>query len=295
MTPDIRRSSSALRATVAKWKTAGETVAIVPTMGALHQGHLSLVEAARKKCDRVIVTIFVNPKQFNNPDDLESYPRTEEADALKLAPYNCDLVYVPDGVQMYPEGFATTVSVKGLTDCLCGKHRPGHFDGVSTVVAKLFLQTQADYAFFGEKDFQQLQVVRAMARDLDIPISVVGCPTIREKDGLALSSRNLYLSEKARKSATTLNRAMKAIVAGLAKGRPFAVLHKIASVQLETAGFETIEYLELRAMEDLALLDEPSKSARLFAAAYLDGVRLIDNLEVPVMDPSTLAASSAAM
>ncbi len=283
MIPDIQRSRSTLRAIVAKWKIAGETVAIVPTMGALHQGHLSLVEAAHKKCDRVIVTIFVNPKQFNNPDDLENYPRTEEVDAQKLAPYNCDLVYVPDGAQMYPKEFATTVSVKGLTDCLCGKHRPGHFDGVSTVVAKLFLQTQADYAFFGEKDFQQLQVVRAMARDLDIPISVVGCPTIREKDGLAMSSRNLHLSEKARKSATTLNCAMKAIVAGLAKGRPFAALHKVASVQLKTAGFETIEYLELRAMEDLALLDQPSKPARLFAAAYLDGVRLIDNLEVPVI------------
>lgn len=283
MTPDIQRSRSTLRAIVAKWKIAGETVAIVPTMGALHQGHLSLVEAARKKCDRVIVTIFVNPKQFNNPDDLENYPRTEEADALKLAPYNCDLVYVPVGAQMYPKEFATTVSVKGLTDCLCGKHRPGHFDGVSTVVAKLFLQTQADYAFFGEKDFQQLQVVRAMARDLDIPISVVGCPTIREKDGLAMSSRNLHLSEKARKSATTLNRAMKEIVAGLAKGRPFAILHKVASVQLKTAGFETIEYLELRAMENLALLDQPNKPARLFAAVYLDGVRLIDNLEVPVI------------
>lgn len=280
MIPVILRTRSELRMTVAKWKAAGETVAIVPTMGALHQGHLSLVEAARKKCDRVIVTIFVNPKQFNNPEDLKNYPRTEEADAQKLAPYNCDLVYVPDGTQMYPEGFSTTISVEGLTDCLCGAHRPGHFDGVSTVVAKLFLQTQADFAFFGEKDFQQLQVVRTMARDLDIPISVIGCPTIREPDGLAMSSRNLLLPEKARKIAPVLSREMKAIVAGLAQGQVFEDLHRVAVAHLEAAGFTTVEYLEVRATEDLVSLDQPSKPARLFAAAHLDGVRLIDNLEI---------------
>lgn len=184
---------------------------------------------------------------------------------------------------MYPEGFATTISVAGLTDCLCGKHRPGHFDGVSTVVAKLFLQTQADFAFFGEKDFQQLQVVRVMARDLDIPISVIGCPTIREADGLAMSSRNLLLSEKARASASVLNREMKVIVAGLAQGQGFEGLQRVAFEKLKIAGFETVEYLELRANDDLTLLDQPSKPARLFAAAHLEGVRLIDNLAVPTL------------
>lgn len=283
MIPDILRTRSALRDVVARWKAAGETVAIVPTMGALHQGHLSLVEAARAQCDRVIVTIFINPKQFNNPADLENYPRTEKADAQKLAPYNCDLVYVPDGAQMYPEGFASTVLVEGITDCLCGSHRPGHFDGVSTVVAKLFLQTQADFAFFGEKDFQQLQVVRTMARDLDIPISVIGCPTIREADGLAMSSRNLLLSKEARKIAPSLGREMKTLIDGLAQGQPFKELHKIACSNLEMAGFETVEYLELRASDDLSLLEHPSKQARLFAAAHLEGVRLIDNLAVPVL------------
>ena len=280
MIPVILRTRSELRTTVAKWKAARETVAVVPTMGALHQGHLSLVEAARKKCDRVIVTIFVNPKQFNNPEDLKNYPRTEEADALKLVPYNCDLVYVPDGAQMYPDGFATTISVAGLTDCLCGAHRPGHFDGVSTVVAKLFLQTQADFAFFGEKDFQQLQVVRAMARDLDIPISVIGCETVREPGGLAMSSRNLLLSDKARSNASALNREMKVFVAGLAQGQVFEDLHRVAVARLEAAGFTTVEYFELRATEGLALLDKPSEPARLFVAAQLDGVRLIDNLAV---------------
>ncbi len=281
MIPDIVRTRSAIRTIVAKWKAAGETVAIVPTMGALHQGHLSLVKAAREQCDRVIVTIFINPKQFNNPEDLENYPRTEKADAQKLAPYNCDLVYVPDGAQMYPEGFASTVLVEGITDCLCGSHRPGHFDGVSTVVAKLFLQTQADFAFFGEKDFQQLQVVRTMARDLDIPISVIGCPTIRESDGLVMSSRNLLLSETARKIAPALGREMQAVIKGLAQGKPFQKLQKMAISNLEVAGFNAVEYLELRASNDLSLLDTPSQEGRLFAAARLEGVRLIDNLAVP--------------
>lgn len=280
MSPLILRTLDELRATVARWKAAGETVAVVPTMGALHPGHLSLVEAAHVQCDRVIVTIFVNPKQFNNHDDLENYPRTEESDAQKLAPYRCDLIYVPNGAQMYPDGFATTVSVQGLTNCLCGSHRAGHFDGVSTVVAKLFLQTQADFAFFGEKDFQQLQVVRRMVHDLNIPITVIGCITVRELDGLAMSSRNLHLSDQARKIAPILNKVMRGIVDGLNKGQTFSRLHAIALSSLDSAGFGTVEYLELRASGNLSLLDRPNQPARLFAAVQLDGVRLIDNLPV---------------
>ena len=209
MIAPIERSLAGLRQQTALWRKADETIGVVPTMGALHQGHLSLARAAREKCDRVIVTIFVNPKQFNDPDDLKNYPRTENEDARKLESIGVDLIYVPEPDQIYPDGFATTVSVSGLTDMLCGESRPGHFDGVATVVSKLFAQTAADFAFFGEKDYQQLQIVRRMARDLDIPIEVIGCPTIREEDGLAMSSRNLLLSDRSRVYAPVLAEVME--------------------------------------------------------------------------------------
>lgn len=280
--PEIIRSLDELRTRVSSWKTAGETVGVVPTMGALHQGHLSLARAARAACDHVIVTIFVNPKQFNNPDDLANYPRTENDDALKLAPIGVDLIYVPDGAQIYPEGFATNVSVAGLTDVMEGAHRPGHFDGVATVVAKLFLQTSADQAFFGEKDFQQLKIVTRMARDLDIQTRVVGCPTIREESGLAMSSRNLLLSDRSFVKAATLSEVMEEIAEGLARGESFADLSATGLSRLTAAGFGDVEYLELRASEDFAILDTPSRPSRLFAAVWLAGVRLIDNIGIPV-------------
>ena len=188
MSVPIVRTVAELRATVAEWRCEGASVAVVPTMGALHAGHFSLVRAALEKADRVIVTLFVNPKQFNSATDLAAYPRTEEADAAKLAPLGAHLLYAPDAAEMYPDGFATTVTVSGGSEGLCGAFRPGHFDGVATVVAKLFMQTGANLALFGEKDFQQLHIVRRMARDLDIPIGIVPCPTVREPDGLALSS-----------------------------------------------------------------------------------------------------------
>ena len=236
--------------------------------------------AAKEACDRVIVTIFVNPRQFNNPEDLANYPRTEEEDARKLARFAVDALWVPDGEQMYPARFATTVSVEGLTDVMEGAHRPGHFDGVATVVTKLFTQTSATDAFFGEKDFQQLLVVRRMAADLDLPVTVHGCPTIRDIDGLALSSRNLLLSDRARAIAPRLHEEMEAIAAGLAAGRPFASLRAAAVERLEKAGFTQVEYLSIHAQDDLALLDAPTRPARLFAAARLAGVRLIDNIAV---------------
>ena len=282
MTAPILRTLSELRTETAKWRAAGERIGVVPTMGALHDGHLSLVDAAKKECDRVIVTIFVNPMQFNNPDDLENYPRTEHEDARKLERFNIDVLYVPDGDQMYPDGFATTVTVSGLTDVLCGAHRPGHFDGVATVVAKLFLQTSASDAYFGEKDFQQLQIVRRMARDLDIPITVHGCTTIREIDGLAMSSRNLLLSDRARVKAPALNEEMERIAEEMAKGTPFSELQDQAIKRIENAGFTKVEYLEVRANDNLELLDVPTRPARLLAAAWLAGVRLIDN--IPVRD-----------
>ena len=280
MTPQIIRTLVELRSKVAGWKAAGESVAVVPTMGALHQGHLSLVRAGKEACDRVIVTIFINPKQFNNPDDYKNYPRTEEEDARKLISLKADVVYVPDGAQMYPDGFATTVSVEGITQGLCGAHRTGHFDGVATIVTKLFTQTQADKAFFGEKDYQQLQVVTRLARDLDLPIEVVGCPTIREEDGLAMSSRNLMLSDRARTWAPELHRAMEEMSEGLRAGGNLEALRAVAVKRIERAGFTQVEYLDLRSADRLELMTTPDRPARLLAAAWLAGVRLIDNIAV---------------
>ena len=280
MIPPILRTLSDLRATTAVWKAAGETIGVVPTMGALHDGHLSLVAAAKSTCDRVITTIFVNPKQFNNSDDLKAYPRTEDDDARKLARFDIDLLYVPDPDQIYPERFSTTVSVAGLTDVMDGVYRPGHFDGVATVVTKLFLQTIATDAFFGEKDFQQLQIVRRLAVDLDIPVTVHGCPTIREIDGLAMSSRNLLLSDRARVSAPLLNEEMEKIAEGIDQGQSFDILQQAAIKRLQNAGFTSVEYLEIRAKDDLSLLDAPTRPARLFASAWLAGVRLIDNIAI---------------
>ena len=280
MIAPIERSLTGLRTQTAIWRKAGETIGVVPTMGALHQGHLSLARAAREGCDRVIVTIFVNPKQFNNPDDLKNYPRTEHEDAKKLESIGVDLIYNPDGDQIYPDGFATNVSVGGLTDMLCGAHRPGHFDGVATVVSKLFLQTSADKAFFGEKDYQQLQIVRRMAMDLNIPIEVVGCPTIREMDGLAMSSRNLLISDRARVKAPVLAEVMNEMQEALVSGASMSDLLEDAKAKIVNAGFNEVEYLDLRDGNDLSLLDRPVEGARLFAAAWLAGVRLIDNIAV---------------
>lgn len=285
MTAPILRRLADLRKKHATWIRAGEVVGVVPTMGALHAGHLSLVEAAKAACDRVIVTIFVNPKQFNSAEDLAKYPRTEEADAKKLAPYGVDAIYVPDPDQIYPDGYATSVSVEGITDVLEGTFRPGHFDGVATVVAKLFLQTGAHKAFFGEKDFQQLMVVRRMARDLDIPIEVVGCPTVREESGLAMSSRNMRLSAEALEKASQLYPVMTDCAGRLASGETLSQIEPGAREALHAAGFGEIEYLDLRCADTLAPLQRPTGPARLLAAAWLDGVRLIDNIAVhPLSD-----------
>lgn len=278
-TPILRRLD-ALRALTAQWRKAGETIAIVPTMGALHEGHLSLVRAAKSGADRVIVTIFVNPRQFNSAEDLANYPRTEEEDACKLGPFAVDLVYAPTPDQVYPDGFATTVSVSGVSEGLCGAHRPGHFDGVATVVTKLFLQTGADRAFFGEKDFQQLQVVKRLARDLDIPVEVVGCPTVREPDGLALSSRNVRLSAEARAKAPALHAAMTRAAGQIGAGADPETALAEARAAILGGGYSEVEYLELRSENGLAPLAALDRPARLLAAAWLDDTRLIDNIPV---------------
>ena len=266
------------------WHAQGLVVAVVPTMGALHEGHLSLVREARAHADRVIVTLFVNPKQFNNPADLAAYPRTEREDAAKLEGHGADLLYVPDGDTMYPPGFATSVSVSGLSEGLCGASRPGHFTGMATVVTKLFTQTAADLALFGEKDFQQLRIVQRLARDLDLPIEVIGCTTVREADGLALSSRNTRLGPAARQQAPALYLALQTAAAAIEQGMPVPDALNAAEATILAAGYASIDYLELRAADDLAPLTTPTRPARLLVAAWLDGVRLIDN--VPVLAQS---------
>lgn len=280
MSVPIVRTLAELRSTVAGWRRDGATIAVVPTMGALHEGHLSLVRAALGRAGRVIVTLFVNPKQFNSAADLAAYPRTEDEDAAKLSPFGAHMLYVPNAEEIYPEGFSTTVSVSGVSEGLCGAFRPGHFDGVATVVAKLFLQTGADLAFFGEKDFQQLHVVRRMARDLDIPIEIVACPTVRESDGLALSSRNVRLSPAERATAPKLPEALAAASRGLSAGASVAATLEEAKAAILAAGFDRVEYLELRAADDLAPLDALRRPARLLVSAWLGQTRLIDNLEV---------------
>lgn len=271
---------AALRARTAGWRREGLTIGVVPTMGALHDGHLSLVRTALTRTDRVIVTLFVNPKQFNNAADLAAYPRTVESDAAKLTPLGTHVLYAPEVEEIYPDGFATNVSVSGVSEGLCGAHRPGHFDGVATVVSKLLLQTGADLAFFGEKDFQQLQVVKRMVRDLDIPVEIVPCPTVREADGLAMSSRNVRLSAQARSTAAALPAVLFAAAERLSGGDAAEPVLADARAAIAAAGFGDLEYLELRAESDLTPLSRADRPARLLAAVWLDGVRLIDNVEV---------------
>lgn len=278
--PRVVRRTAELRPLVAAWKRAGETVAVVPTMGALHAGHLALVTRARAEADRVIVTIFVNPTQFDNPDDLARYPRTEADDLARLAPLAVDAVLTPAAAEVYPAGHATTVSVRGVGEPLEGAHRPGHFDGVATVVAKLLGMTGADVACFGEKDWQQLQVVRRLVADLDIPVRVVGCPTVREDDGLALSSRNVRLAPAARRAATALPRALATAAEAIAAGADSEAALAAARAALADAGFEAVDYVALRDAASLGPVRDGAP-ARLLAAARIDGVRLIDNLAVP--------------
>ena len=275
---------AALRAEVARWRAAGDgSVGVVPTMGYLHDGHMALVAAARADCARVIVTIFVNPAQFGPDEDLAIYPRDLEGDLAKLAAAGVDAAFVPDAGEMYPPGFATTVSVAGLADGLCGAARPGHFSGVATVVCKLFLQCGADRAWFGEKDYQQLKVVERMARDLDIPTEVVAAPTVRETDGLAVSSRNVRLTGAQRAVAPALARALSETAAAVAGGGAVADAEARGCAALAAAGFDRVDYLECRdaeTLEPVARFAPGGAPARVFGAAWLGEVRLIDNLPV---------------
>ncbi|WP_113154449.1 pantoate--beta-alanine ligase [Nitratireductor sp. OM-1] len=280
MSLSILRTVADLRDRVQTWRRAGERVAVVPTMGALHEGHLSLVRAGRERAERVIVTLFVNPKQFNNASDLAAYPRTEADDAAKLAPFGVDVLFAPGVEEMYGNGFATTVSVSGVSEGLCGAHRPGHFDGVATVVSKLLLQSGADCALFGEKDYQQLLVVRRLVADLNIPTEIIGCPTVREADGLALSSRNVRLTPEERRTAPAIANVLRETAERLASGMMAAPALEAARSALEAAGFDRVEYFDLRDAETLLPIERVDQPARLLAAAWLGETRLIDNLPV---------------
>lgn len=282
MTLKIVRTVAELRAQVAAWKAAGERVALVPTMGALHEGHLSLVQLARTHVQRVVASVFVNPTQFGPNEDFDAYPRNEARDAELLAGAGCDMLFAPTVAEMYPDGFATTVTVTGVSEPLDGQARPGHFAGVATVVSKLLNQAQPDVAVFGEKDYQQLQVIRRLVRDLDLPVEIVGAPTARAADGLALSSRNAYLTEAERAIAPQLSAALRAAIAELNAGGRIDAAEARAVETLRAAGFGRIDYVEVRDAADLSRLGPGpvDRPARILAAAVLGRTRLIDNMAV---------------
>jgi len=275
----IVRSSEDLAPALAELKRNG-TLALVPTMGALHDGHMALIEEARRRADKVAGTIFVNPMQFGAGEDLDRYPRREAEDARMLEEAGCDLVWLPSVSDIYPEGFSTKVSVSGVSERWEGEARRGHFDGVATVVAKLLLSVRPDIALFGEKDFQQLAVIRRMVRDLAIPLEVVGVPTVRGADGLALSSRNAYLSADERSRAVALPNALKAARDAIRGGTPVSAALQQAKQALVDAGFLRIDYVALVDAATLDPLDEPRGEMRLIAAAVIGTTRLIDNLAV---------------
>lgn len=273
--PNLRKAIAAIRAN-------GERIALVPTMGALHAGHLALVSLAKKKADRAVVSIFVNPTQFAPTEDLSRYPRDEAGDVAKLAPAGADLVWAPSVEEMYAPGAATRIVPEGAALGLEGEFRPQHFAGVATVCCKLFSQVTPDIAVFGEKDYQQLAVIRQMVRDLNLPLTIIGLPTVREKDGLALSSRNAYLSADERKVAPSLNKSIHQVAEKISQGKPLVAAIATARSELLRAGFGKVDYIEVRDAETLAPFEpRAGRRGRVLAAAWLGKTRLIDNVAVP--------------
>jgi len=276
------RTVADLRRQVAAWKAEGLSVGMVPTMGALHEGHLSLVRLAKERADRVVASIFVNPKQFAPHEDFDTYPRGEERDAGLLLSAGCDLLYAPAATEMYAPSFATSVSVSGVSEPLDGEARPHFFSGVATVVSKLLIQCAPDVAVFGDKDYQQLLVIKRLARDLDLPVEIVGGPTARDPDGLALSSRNAYLTPEQRQIAAALPATLKRLAAAVAAGVPVDAAEQRAVGELQAAGFDKIDYIEVRDGSDLSRLGPgpAGLGTRVLAAAWLGKTRLIDNMAV---------------
>ncbi len=276
----ILRETIALRELTQEWRGAGQRIALVPTMGALHAGHMALIDAARTSADKVIATIFVNPMQFGPAEDLALYPRQEEADSELLKAHGCDAVWLPGAEDIYPPGFATTVTVAGVSERWDGQARPGHFAGVATVVAKLLIAVGPDAALFGEKDFQQLAVIRRMVCDLGLPVEIVGVPTMRDGDGLALSSRNAYLTAEQRAAALALPRALEEARASIESGEHIlaSTLLAVAKAKLGEAGFTKVDYLALVDADTLEPLDHAMGKMRLIAAATIGKTRLIDNI-----------------
>jgi pantoate--beta-alanine ligase len=276
----IVRGLEALRREIAELRGTGGTIAFVPTMGALHAGHMALIAEGRRRATHVVASIFVNPTQFAPNEDLSTYPRREAADAAMLEKEGCALLWAPDSAAMYPDGFATSIKVAGVSEGLDGAARPGHFDGVATVVAKLLGQVRPDVALFGEKDYQQLAVIRRMVRDLDLPVEIVGVPTQRDADGLALSSRNAYLSDAERRAARALPRALGDAARAIEAGAGIAETLAAARSKLESAGFDPIDYVALCDSATLLPVNALDGPARLLAAARIGRTRLIDNVEV---------------
>jgi pantoate--beta-alanine ligase len=280
MKPEVLRTIAALRERISAWRREGASVGMVPTMGALHQGHLALVRAAQRQCSHVVVTLFVNPSQFAPTEDLSAYPRTEQDDHRKLSEVGADLLFAPHALEMYPPGFATSILVGGPSSNLETEFRPHFFAGVATVVAKLLLAGLPHRAFFGEKDFQQLLVVKKLVQDLNIPTEIIGCPTVREPDGLAMSSRNAYLSPGERERAPELHATLREAALRLRHGADAEAILKEGRCALATAGF-AVDYLAFRNAETLAEVQDWSKEPiRILAAARIGKTRLIDNLPV---------------
>ena len=281
----ILRESIALRDLTGQWRGAGQRIALVPTMGALHAGHMALIDAARATADKVIATIFVNPLQFGPAEDLARYPRQEDADFKLLEAHGCDALWLPTADDIYPPGFATTVSVAGVSKRWDGEARPGHFAGVATVVAKLLIAVAPDVALFGEKDFQQLAVIRRMVGDLGLPVEIIGVPTVRDGDGLALSSRNAYLTVEQRAQALALPRALEEARGSIESGEYIlaSTLLAVARAKLVEAGFASVDYLALVDADTLEPIDHATGKMRLIAAATIGKTRLIDNISVEMV------------
>lgn len=277
---EIVYSIDDLRAKVASWRKHDLSVGLVPTMGCLHEGHVSLVNRSLAENDRTCVTIFINPRQFGPGEDLDSYPRDQKADARVLEQCQAHLLFAPSIQEMYPEGHVTTVSVPGIGDLLEGELRPGFFKGVVTVVTKLIFQVLPDSVYFGEKDYQQLCVIKQMKKDLNIPAEIIACPTIRDKDGLALSSRNSYLTEEQRALAPELYRALTQTAEHFHSSRNISEAASTGSMALLKSGFSKVDYIAICKPNSLSPADNNSKIVRVLGAAWLGGTRLIDNIEM---------------